>query len=131
MTEHTFYTCDYCGKTFTNDFECNRHESEHKISELNGKVRFFKKDHEGMIELPISTDSVDSVRYIYCADKEMWEFLSEIFNEAGYCSPDEYCKYGSKFYAYDSDDFSWYDVVQRRNKYQEILDSMGHFTEDE
>lgn len=131
MTEHSYYTCDFCGKHFNDAIDCDKHEFEHKVSKLRGEIRFFKKDHEKMVELPISPDSVDSVMYIYCADKETWEFLSEIFNEAGYCSPDEYCKYGSKFYAYDSDNFSWYDVAQQMNKYQEILDSMNQFTEGE
>lgn len=131
MTEHSYYICDFCGKHFDNATNCDKHEFEHKVEKLKGKVRFFKKSHEEMFELPISLDSVDSVMYIYCADKEAWEFLSEVFDEAGYCGPNEYCKYGSKFYAYDSESFCWYDVVQQKNKYQEILDSMGQFTEDE
>lgn len=131
MTEHSYYTCDFCGKQFDDATDCDRHELEHKAEKLKGKVRFFRKSHEEMVELPISPGSVDSVMYIYCADKETWEFLSEIFDEAGYCRPNEYCEYGSKFYAYDSDNYVWYDVVQQMNKYQEILDSMSRFTEDE
>ena len=85
-----------------------------------------------MVELPLSPDSIDDVEFIYCADGEAWDFLSEFFNEADCYGPNDYCEYGSKFYACDSDNYKWYDVVQRMNECHEILDSMNQFIgEDE
>ena len=124
MNKQIFYVCDICGEKFANESECRRHEFEHKSSEWSKRVRFFKKKQDKMVELPLSPDSIDAVDFIYCADKEAWDFLSKIFDEADCYGLDEDCEYGSKFYAYDFDFNIWYDVVQRTNEYREILDSM-------
>lgn len=124
MNKQIFYVCDICGEKFTDESECRQHEFVHKSSEWNKKIRFFKKKQDKMVELPLSPDSIDAVDFIYCADKEAWDFLSKIFNEADCYGLDEDCEYGSKFYAYDFDFNIWYDVVQRTNEYCEILDSM-------
>ena len=132
MNKQIFYVCDICGEKFAKESECRRHEFEHKSSEWSKRVRFFKKKQDKMVELPLSPDSIDAVDFIYCADKEAWDFLSKIFNEADCYGLDEDCEYGSKFYAYDFDFNIWYDVVQRMNEYREILDSMNQFIgEDE
>lgn len=125
MNRQIFYVCDICGEKFTNESECRLHEFEHKTSKWNKKIRFFKKKQNKMVELPVSPDSIEDVEFIYCADEEAWDFLSEIFDEVGYNGPDEHCEYGSKFYACDSDDYTWYDVVQQMNKCHEILDSIN------
>ena len=132
MNKQIFYVCDICGEKFTDESECRQHEFGHKSSEWNKKIRFFKKRQDKMVELPLSPDSIDAVDFIYCADKEAWDFLSKIFDEADCYGLDEDCEYGSKFYAYDFDFNIWYDVVQRMNEYREILDSMNQFIgEDE
>ena len=132
MNKQIFYVCDICGEKFTNESECRQHEFEHKSSEWSKKIRFFKKKQDKMVELPLSPDSIDAVDFIYCADKEAWDFLSKIFDEADCYGLDEDCGYGSKFYAYDFDFNIWYDVVRRMNEYHEILDSMNQFIgEDE
>lgn len=132
MNKQIFYVCDICGEKFANESECRRHEFEHKSSEWSKRVRFFKKKQDKMVELPLSPDSIDAVDFIYCADKEAWDFLSKIFDEADCYGLDEDCEYGSKFYAYDFDFNIWYDVVQRMNEYREIFDSMNQFIgEDE
>lgn len=132
MNRQIFYVCDICGEKFTKESECRQHEFEHKSSKWSKKIRFFKKNCGKMVELPISLNSIDAVEYIYCADEEAWDFLSEMFDETGYRGPDENCEYGSKFYACDSDSYTWYDVVQQMNKCHEILDSMNqNIGEDE
>ena len=132
MNKQIFYVCDICGEKFAKESECRRHEFEHKSSEWSKRVRFFKKKQDKMVELPLSPDSIDAVDFIYCADKEAWDFLSKIFDEADCYGLDEDCGYGSKFYAYDFDFNIWYDVVQRMNEYREFLDSMNQFIgEDE
>lgn len=132
MNKQIFYVCDICGEKFAKESECRRHEFEHKSSEWSKRVRFFKKKQDKMVELPLGPDSIDAVDFIYCADKEAWDFLSKIFDEADCYGLDEDCEYGSKFYAYDFDFNIWYDVVKRMNEYHEILDSMNQFIgEDE
>ena len=132
MNKQIFYVCDICGEKFTDESECRQHEFGHKSSEWNKKIRFFKKKQDKLVELPLNPNSLVSVEFIYCADEKAWNFLSEIFYEAGYYSISEDLGYGSKFYAYDSDYNLWYDVVQQMNKYHEILDSMNQFIgEDE
>ena len=132
MNKQIFYVCDICGEKFAKESECRRHEFEHKSSEWSKRVRFFKKKQDKMVELPLSPDSIDAVDFIYCADKEAWDFLSKIFDEANCYGLDEDCEYGNKFYAYDFDFNIWYDVVRRMNEYHEILDSMNQFIgEDE
>ena len=132
MNRQIFYVCDFCGEKFTNESKCRQHEFEHKSSKWSKKIHFFKKDRDKMVELPIDPDSIDAVKFIYCADEKAWDFLSEIFDEAGYMAPYEDCGYGSKFYAYDSDSNVWYDIVQRMNTCHEILDSMNqNIGEDE
>lgn len=132
MNKQIFYVCEVCGEKFAKESECRRHEFEHKSSEWSKRVRFFKKKQDKMVELPLSPDSIDAVDFIYCADREAWDFLSKIFDEADCYGLDEDCEYGSKFYAYDFDFNIWYDVVQRMNEYHEILDSMNQFIgEDE
>ena len=132
MNKQIFYVCDICGEKFAKESECRQHEFEHKSSEWSKKIRFFKKKQDKMVELPLSPDSIDDVEFIYCADGEAWDFLSEIFDEAGKYGPDEYCGYDNKFYACDSYSYIWYDVVQRINECHEILDSMNQFIgEDE
>lgn len=125
MVKKIFYVCSICGEKFTKDYECSQHEFEHKSSEWSKKIRFFKKKQDKMIELPLSPDSIDDAEFIYCADEEAWDFLSEILDEAGYNGPNEDCVYGNKFYACDSDNYKWYDVIQRINECHEILDSMN------
>ena len=132
MNKQIFYVCEICGEKFAKESECRLHEFEHKSSEWSKRVRFFKKENDKMVELPLSPDSIDAVDFIYCADKEAWDFLSEMYDEADCYGLDEDCEYGSKFYAYDFDFNIWYDVVQRMNEYREILDSMNQFIgEDE
>ena len=132
MNKQIFYVCDICGEKFAKESECRRHEFEHKSSEWSKRVRFFKKKQDKMVELPLSPDSIDDAEFIYCADGEAWDFLLEIFDEAGYASLNEYCEYGNKFYACDSDSYIWYDVVQRMNECHKILDSMNQsIREDE
>ena len=132
MNKQIFYVCDICGEKFTDESECRQHEFGHKSSEWNKKIRFFKKKQDKMVELPLSPDSIGDAEFIYCADKEAWDFLSKIFDEADCYGLDEDCGYGSKFYAYDFDFNLWYDVVQRMNEYHKILDSMNQFIgEDE
>ena len=132
MNKQIFYVCEICGEKFTDESECRQHEFGHKSSEWSKKIRFFKKRQDKMIELSLSPDSIGDAEFIYCADKEAWDFLSKIFNEADCYGLDEDCEYGSKFYAYDFDFNIWYDVVQRMNEYREILDSMNQFIgEDE
>ena len=132
MNKQIFYVCDICGEKFTDESECRQHEFGHKSSEWNKKIHFFKKEQDKMIELPLSPDSIGDAEFIYCADKEAWDFLSKIFDEADCYGLDEDCGYGSKFYAYDFDFNLWYDVVQRMNEYHKILDSMNQFIgEDE
>ena len=132
MNKQIFYICDICGEKFTNESECRQHEFEHKSSKWSKKIHFFKKMRDKMVELPVSPDSIEDVEFIYCADEEAWDFLSEIFDEVGYDGFDEDCGYGSKFYAYDFDCNLWYDVGQRMNKCHDILDSMNQFIgEDE
>ena len=104
------------------------------INLRNGIKRFVssKKRQDKLVELSLSPDSIGDAEFIYCADKEAWDFLSKIFDEADCYGLDEDCGYGSKFYAYDFDFNLWYDVVQRMNEYHEILDSMNQFIgEDE
>lgn len=132
MNRQIFYVCDICGEKFTKESECRQHEFEHKSSKWSEKIHFFKKNCGKMVELPLSPDSIDDVEFIYCADKEAWNSLSEMFDEAGYYFLSEDLGYGNKFYAYDSDSNIWYDVVQRMNECHEILDSMNQFIgEDE
>ena len=132
MNKQIFYVCDICGEKFTDESECRQHEFGHKSSEWNKKIRFFKKKQDKLVELPLSPDSIGDAEFIYCADKEAWDFLSKIFDEADCYGLDEDCGYGSKFYAYDFDFNLWYDVVQRINECHEILDSMNQFIgEDE
>ena len=132
MNKQIFYVCDICGEKFTDESECRQHEFGHKSSEWNKKIRFFKKKQDKLVELSLSPDSICDAEFIYCADKEAWDFLSKIFDEADCYGFDEDCGYGSKFYAYDFDFNLWYDVVQRMNEYHEILDSMNQFIgEDE
>ena len=132
MNKQIFYVCDICGEKFAKESECRQHEFEHKSSEWNKKIRFFKKKQDKMVELPLSPDSIGDAEFIYCADKEAWDFLSKIFDEADCYGLDKNCGYGSKFYAYDFDFNLWYDVVQRMNEYHKILDSMNQFIgEDE
>ena len=132
MNKQIFYVCDICGEKFTDESECRQHEFGHKSSEWNKRVRFFKKKQDKLVELSLSPDSIDDVEFIYCADGEAWGFLSEFFNEADCYGPNDYCEYGSKFYTCDSDNYKWYDVVQRMNECHEILDSMNQFIgEDE
>ena len=104
------------------------------INLRNGIKRFVssKKRQDKLVELSLSPDSIGDAEFIYCADKEAWDFLSKIFDEADCYGLDEDCGYGSKFYAYDFDFNLWYDVVQRMNEYHKILDSMNQFIgEDE
>ena len=132
MNKQIFYVCDICGEKFTDESECRQHEFGHKSSEWNKKIRFFKKRQDKLVELSLSPDSIGDAEFIYCADKEAWDFLSKIFDEADCYGLDEDCGYGSKFYAYDFDFNLWYDVVQRMNEYHKILDSMNQFIgEDE
>ena len=132
MNKQIFYVCDICGEKFIDESECHQHEFGHKSSEWNKKIRFFKKKQDKLVELSLSPDSIGDAEFIYCADKEAWDFLSKIFDEADCYGLDEDCGYGSKFYAYDFDFNLWYDVVQRMNEYHEILDSMNQFIgEDE
>ena len=132
MNKQIFYVCDICGEKFTDESECRQHEFGHKSSEWNKKIRFFEKKQDKLVELSLSPDSIDDVEFIYCADGEAWGFLSEFFNEADCYGPNDYCEYGSKFYTCDSDNYKWYDVVQRMNECHEILDSMNQFIgEDE
>ena len=132
MNKQIFYVCDICGEKFTDESECRQHEFGHKSSEWNKKIRFFKKRQDKLVELSLSPGSIGDAEFIYCADKEAWDFLSKIFDEADCYGLDEDCGYGSKFYAYDFDFNLWYDVVQRMNEYHKILDSMNQFIgEDE
>ena len=132
MNKQIFYVCDICGEKFAKESECRQHEFEHKSSEWNKKIRFFKKKQDKLVELPLSPASIDDAEFIYCADGEAWSFLSEFFNEEDCYGPNDYCGYGSKFYACDSDTYKWYDVVLRMNECHEILDSMNQFIgEDE
>ena len=132
MNKQIFYVCDICGEKFTDESQCRQHEFGHKSSEWNKNIRFFKKKQDKLVELSLSPDSIGDAEFIYCADKEAWDFLSKIFDEADCYGLDEDCGYGSKFYAYDFDFNLWYDVVQRMNEYHEILDSMNQFIgEDE
>ena len=132
MNKQIFYVCDICGEKFTDESQCRQHEFGHKSSEWNKKIRFFKKKQDKLVELSLSPDSIGDAEFIYCADKEAWDFLSKIFDEADCYGLDEDCGYGSKFYAYDFDFNLWYDVVQRMNEYHKILDSMNQFIgEDE
>ena len=132
MNKQIFYVCDICGEKFTDESQCRQHEFGHKSSEWNKKIRFFEKKQDKLVELPLSPASIDDVEFIYCADGEAWGFLSEFFNEADCYGPNDYCEYGSKFYTCDSDNYKWYDVVQRMNECHEILDSMNQFIgEDE
>ena len=132
MNKQIFYVCDICGEKFTDESQCRQHEFGHKSSEWNKKIRFFEKKQDKLVELPLSPASIDDVEFIYCADGEAWSFLSEFFNEEDCYGPNDYCEYSSKFYACDSDNYKWYDVVQRMNECHEILDSMNQFIgEDE
>ena len=131
MNKQIFYVCDICGEKFTDESECRHHEFGHKSSEWNKKIRFFKKKQDKLVELSLSPDSIGDAEFIYCADKEAWDFLSKIFDEADCYGLDEDCGYGSKFYAYDFDFNLWYDVVQRMNEYHKILDSMNQFIEED
>ena len=132
MNRQIFYVCDICGEKFTDESECCHHEFEHKSLEWGKKIRFFKKEQDRMVELPVSPNSIEDVEFIYCADEEAWDFLSEIFDEVGYNGPGDHCGYGSKFYACNPNDYTWYDVVQQMNKCHEILDSMNqNIGEDE
>ena len=132
MNKQIFYVCDICGEKFTDESQCRQHEFGHKSSEWNKKIRFFKKKQDKLVELSLSPDSIGDAEFIYCADKEAWDFLSKIFDEEDCYGLDDDCGYGSKFYACDSDTYEWYDVVQRINECHEILDSMNQFIgEDE
>ena len=132
MNKQIFYVCDICGEKFTDESQCRQHEFGHKSSEWSKKIRFFKKRQDKLVELSLSPDSIGDAEFIYCADKEAWDFLSKFFDEADCYGLDEDCGYGSKFYAYDFDFNLWYDVVQRMNEYHKILDSMNQFIgEDE
>lgn len=129
MTEHTYFTCDVCGEKFIDKYECEQHEQEHRVNKLNGRIRFFKENENKMVELPVNSDGIGKVEFIYCADAEAWEILQDIFEDGGYCSPSDYCVYDGQFYAYDDSNYAWYNVMKSLDYYSKILHSMNSLIE--
>lgn len=129
MTEHSYYSCDFCNKTFKNYEECTAHERQHKLDLLNGNVRLFAMMNGRLVEKKLDANGLDSFTLLYCANKDAWGNFQDIMREEGFEDMNESVEYGSKYYAYDELDSGWYDLVERMNEiktlYSNLVNEVG------
>ena len=129
MTEHNYYTCDFCNKTFKDYEECAAHERRHKLDLLNGNVRLFSVMDGQLVEKKLDANGIDSFTLLYCADKDAWDNFQDIMCAEGFGDMNESVDYGSKYYAYDEFNGEWYDLVERMDEivtlYSNLIDEVG------
>lgn len=117
MTTETFYYCDYCGDKFDNKEDCIAHEKEHKDNLAKGIFFFHLGNDGGLRQLSKDADKIhstlDTANLIFCRDSDSWNALTQIFEDTGFCPPNDYCRYESQFYAWDEAMNTWYDAGKR------------------
>lgn len=124
MTEHNYYTCDYCNKTFKDYEECGAHERQHRLDLLNGKIRLFGMRDGVFIEKTLDADGLDSFTFIYCADKGAWDSFQMILRAEGYNDMENDVQYRNKFFGYDECNSCWYDVIERMNDIETLYSNL-------
>lgn len=88
MKEVHYFQCDYCGKTFTDEEECRKHE----LMESTDSTKFQAYEEERkLVAWPWDSYDFEHINAIRIENEEAWEFLDDyIQHELGYCSPMQY-----------------------------------------
>lgn len=108
MTTITRYVCDFCGQTFEDENECQRHELLEKIDRYSNDVVFF-----GWNKNVLSFDKVISgsceVWGIYVQDKKVIPLIDEISTFLKRISPwNGSNRKTTGLYLYDEEHYRWY-----------------------
>ena len=121
MTENTTYICDYCGKVFDDDYDCYRHEWEHKFELLKNRVKFMKVKDGVLIELPLACESVDECTVIYCdGTDEAWNILEEAFYWEGYYCVSKDTRADGHFFVYDRETDDWFCLEKKLDYFAKL-----------
>lgn len=115
------YICEYCGKQFANEEECQEHETQEKIKDVKDKIKYFNCEG-GQLPLTASPSDID---YFWAMDEQAFEFVNNYFYECGYDKPLITTNYRKGEFYYDSDG-SWYNVDDLRDRQNEILNVFYH-----
>lgn len=124
MTEHNYYTCDFCNKTFKDYEECGEHERQHRFDLLNGKIRLFGMRDGTLIEKALDADGLDSFTFMYCTDKNAWDSFQMVLRAEGYNDMESDVQYHNKFFGYDEDNSCWYDVFERISDIETLYNNL-------
>ena len=121
MTKNTTYICDYCGKVFGNDYDCYRHEWEHKFELFKNRVKFMKEENGILIELPLALDSVGECTAIYCdGTDEAWDTIDKAFEQREYVLPTEDIHADGHIFIYDYDADDWFCLEKKLNYFTKL-----------
>ena len=121
MTKNTTYICDYCGKVFDNDYECYRHEWEHKFEPFKNRIKFMKEENGVFIELPLACESADECAVIYCdGTNEAWNILDEAFDWRGCYCVSEDIRADGHIFVYDYEAGNWFCLEKKLDYFAKL-----------
>lgn len=88
MKEVHYFQCEHCGKTFTDEEECRKHELQEATD--SSKFQAYAGDNREPIVWPWDGYDFEHINAIRIENQEAWAFLNDyIQHELGYCAPME------------------------------------------
>lgn len=120
MKEIINYVCEVCGKSFSNEGECQEHELNHLSGKATGHVKMW--DYEGQ-PLPINCLSYNDATYLQIDDSIGAEFISEAADYLGQYAPFESNSENTGHFIYD-DNHDWIrveDEIKKANKHLKVF----------
>ena len=120
MTTEYFYVCDVCGQRFEDEYECERHEFNHKFEGMEANDLKFYASNGIEITLEKLVD-FDEVYYVEAKTEKAAVALVDIYLESGGSYRDADVFDVGKFY-YDIDTENWKNVEDLFAKYKEVCE---------
>lgn len=106
MKKVSYFECEICGKTFTNEADCRAHELTHSLDDFphNELMMWDRKGERITVEdIAENIDLIEDIRVVKTANKKAKDYLRSVFDKA-----DMECPYDSDHYP-DEDGLIYYD----------------------
>lgn len=128
MTVVEKYVCDFCGKVFEDENECEKHEIWEKIGKYSNSVIFFDRDKK-IIPLKEVVSTSPEFWGIYVTDKNAILAIDDLCDFIGEYSPwssDGGCnRRTAGLYLYDEDKCCWYLPADRIEELKKKMKEYG------